>query len=174
MQRSDQVYSVCMNVLWKVIRSVRVKALSLVEVSISLVIIGLLIAGALQGWKWVDSAKVTTTINQVLQIQAAAQAYKNTHGGLPEAQVFWQELQEFGGPTTRNGQAVSALGARFEYQQHDNNVQLSPLTAAQGLQIKNALDRRESLDQGWIRLSGDRASLDMASKAKSQALLISL
>lgn len=162
-----------MNIIHK-LRSIfkkKCKALSLVEISISLVIIGLLAAGALQGWKFVESTKITNTVNQILQIQTSAQSYFSAHYKKPSAATFWQEVESFGGPKV-NEKMLTAIGAEFKIE--NDKLELAPLNAAQALQIKNALDQNDKLNEGWIKIEGvvDKAGLELNSKEKKYKLII--
>lgn len=76
----------------------RLKALSIIEISIALIVIGLVTATAVQGWKWVESSRIAAMANQIVQLQAAVQNYKNAHGNLPVNETFWDNLQAYGGP----------------------------------------------------------------------------
>lgn len=119
----------------------KIKALSLIEVSIVLIIIGIITAGALQGWKYITGTKITATINQIIQIQSAAQLYKNNNHQLP-TENFWKIIEDYGGPTittTDNQQTVhSAIGPAFEKQQN-NTITLGPIKPQYAQQIKKSI-----------------------------------
>lgn len=65
---------------------------TLVELAISLMIIGLLIGGVLKGEELMDNARVTTTVKQVQSYRTAYTSFENAYGMLPGDMVS---------PTTR-------------------------------------------------------------------------
>lgn len=56
---------------------------TLVELAISLVVIGLLIGGVLKGRELIDNARVNTTIRQIRAFDAAANIFRDTYAALP-------------------------------------------------------------------------------------------
>jgi len=61
----------------------RLKAFSLVELAISLVIIGLLIGGILKGQELLESARLKTIMTQLNQYRLAANTFVDRYGALP-------------------------------------------------------------------------------------------
>jgi prepilin-type N-terminal cleavage/methylation domain-containing protein len=59
------------------------KGFTLVELAISMVIIGLLIGGMLKGYKVIEQARVTATVTQVAAIDGAAKTFYDTYSYLP-------------------------------------------------------------------------------------------
>jgi prepilin-type N-terminal cleavage/methylation domain-containing protein len=59
------------------------KGFSLVELTIVMVVIGLMIGGILKGQALFKHSRVTATIEKVSTIAAAAKTFKDTYGGLP-------------------------------------------------------------------------------------------
>jgi prepilin-type N-terminal cleavage/methylation domain-containing protein len=59
------------------------KGFTLIELSIVLVIIGLLVGGILVAQSVVETAKITSQINQFQQLDIAASQFKNKYGQLP-------------------------------------------------------------------------------------------
>jgi hypothetical protein len=152
----------------------RCKAITLIEVSIGLVIIGLMTFAALKGWKWVESTRLNSTISQILQIQSAHQSFKQTtHKNITK----WQDITPFGGPTpNEHDQVASSIGANFRIV--NSNLILSPLNALQAYQIKNSLDQNPDLSKGWITVSDTsnnvKTTLDLNTTAKEYQLNIEL
>lgn len=56
---------------------------TLVELAIVIVIIGLLVAGVLQGKELIEQAKINSQISQVVQFASAANTFKAKYNGLP-------------------------------------------------------------------------------------------
>ncbi len=56
---------------------------TLVEISIVMIIIGLLIGGTFGGMKLIDNMKVTRTIRDFKTIESATMTFKDTYGRLP-------------------------------------------------------------------------------------------
>lgn len=61
----------------------RLKAFSLVELAIALVIIGLLIGGVLKGQELLESARLKTIITQLNQYRLATNTFVDRYGALP-------------------------------------------------------------------------------------------
>lgn len=83
------------------------KGFSLVEISIVLVIIGLLLGGVLKGQKLIENAKITTLYKDLQGIKTAFYAYKDTYGVYPgnysevtrrvtSEDQFWDDLKTRG------------------------------------------------------------------------------
>lgn len=56
---------------------------TLVELAISLVVIGLIVGGTLRGREMIRSAQITSTIAQIKSFDAAASTFRDTYGALP-------------------------------------------------------------------------------------------
>jgi prepilin-type N-terminal cleavage/methylation domain-containing protein len=59
------------------------KAFTLVEISIVLVIIGLIIGGVLTGQQIIENARITNAVNAIQAYEAAFQSYSQNYGVLP-------------------------------------------------------------------------------------------
>ncbi|PZP56535.1 MAG: hypothetical protein DI586_03280 [Micavibrio aeruginosavorus] len=56
---------------------------TLVELSIVMIIIGLLIGGILKGQQLIENSRINATISQVKAFQAATNTFRDSYGGLP-------------------------------------------------------------------------------------------
>lgn len=65
------------------LRHQRRRAFTLIELSIVLVIIGLIIGGALTGQQIIQNARITNAINNIQSYQAQFQTYQQNYGALP-------------------------------------------------------------------------------------------
>lgn len=141
-------------------KNVRVKAISLVEISISLLIIGLVLAGAYQGIKYLKTVQTGNTANQIVQIKVSLEAYKKAHAGkAPAADNFWKELEPFGGPNSADNKVKSDLGPT--YQIEDNKIKLIPIDPPQASNIKNNLDLRDDESTGWLKHENGGLEMDI-------------
>lgn len=59
------------------------KGFTLVELAISIVVIGLIIGGILKGGELLDNSQVNTGIRQIKAYESATQMFRETHGALP-------------------------------------------------------------------------------------------
>jgi len=79
------------------------KAFSLVELSIVLIIIGLLVAGVTSGSKLIKQAKINRVIAEVNDIISSAKVFQATYGQLPgdfdDATSFWSVYNSSSNPT---------------------------------------------------------------------------
>ena len=70
---------------------------TLVELSIALVIIGLLVGGILVGRDLIESARIRTQVRQIEQLNTAANTFKNKYGSLP-GDIHQTKAAQFGFP----------------------------------------------------------------------------
>ncbi len=61
----------------------RNKGFTLVELSIVMIIIGLLIGGILKGQQLIENAKINATISQITSYKTAVNTFRDSYGGLP-------------------------------------------------------------------------------------------
>ncbi len=59
------------------------KGFTLVELAISLVVIGLIIGGVLRGKEMIHNAQISSTMSQIKSFDAAAATFRDTYGALP-------------------------------------------------------------------------------------------
>lgn len=77
------------------------KGFTLVELSIVLIIIGLLVGGVLIGQNLIESAKLSAFVSQMQQIDAAAAIFKDKYKALPgDADLARVAIRGTGGPMT--------------------------------------------------------------------------
>lgn len=142
----------------KSVNQAKLKAITLIELSIGLIIMGLLLLGALQGWKWIESTRVSTTIQQIMQIQAAVTTYKQTYHKYPDDK-FFETIREFGGlkPADSTGDtALSAIGATFKgYKKADATIELDGLKPLEVEHIKSKLDPTDNVSEGWLSVQAE-------------------
>ncbi|MBV8059927.1 MAG: prepilin-type N-terminal cleavage/methylation domain-containing protein [Alphaproteobacteria bacterium] len=89
------------------IRNRQCRAFTLIELSIVLVIIGLIIGGALTGQQIIQNARITNAINNLQSYQAQFQTYQQNYGALPGDDA--SAVTRFGvGVTNGDGNGVIA------------------------------------------------------------------
>ena len=72
-----------MSIYFRKRRAARLAAFTLVELAIVLVIIGLIIGGVLTAQQITQNARITSAIQGIKSVQAAAQSYNQNYGVLP-------------------------------------------------------------------------------------------
>lgn len=90
------------------------KAFTLVELSIVLVIIGLIIGGVLTGQQIIQNARVTNALNTVQAYQAQFQTYVQNYGALPGDDVNAPARFPSAVPATPVGNGDGALQGSFD------------------------------------------------------------
>jgi len=92
------------------------KAFSLVELSIVLIIIGLLVAGVSSGTKLITQAKINRIIQDYANYDQAVSTFKATYDSWPgdytEASIIWS------GETNGNGDNIIAGGESLQFWRH--------------------------------------------------------
>lgn len=86
---------------------------TLVEVSIVLVVIGLLIGSVLVAVNILQNARITSTISTLQSIQSAVSTYNQNYGALPGDDV--QATTRFGTAVSNNGGGDGVIGTSSSY-----------------------------------------------------------
>lgn len=103
-----------MNIDHDNIKEKKLKAVSLIEVSFVMIIAGFLMMMAMQGWKYVEQAKLHGMVQQITQIRMAHDETKSSIHLTKEN--FMQELEKHGGPKTKENCVYMAF-AKCECEQ---------------------------------------------------------
>lgn len=96
-----------MSIKCKKITEKQLEAVSLIEVSFVMIIAGFLMMMAMQGWKYVEQAKLYGMVQQITQIRMAYDETKNSMNLTTEN--FMQELEQRGGPKTKENMVYMAF-----------------------------------------------------------------
>ncbi|GHS95182.1 hypothetical protein AGMMS49949_09400 [Alphaproteobacteria bacterium] len=98
-----------------------VPGFSLIEISIVLVIVGILMGSVFKGKNLLDQAKVNATVTEFLQIQAAVSSYGKEAELFASPENIWKKLAEVGlwaqpqAPTSRLGGVFSVFESGGTY-----------------------------------------------------------
>lgn len=105
-------------------RARNVKGFTLVELSIVLVIIGLIIGGVLTGQQIIQNARITNGINNIQAYQAQFQTYAQNYGALPgddpSASTRFSSLSDV--KTAVNGNNDGKVGTASSFDTADTTV----------------------------------------------------
>ncbi len=98
-------------------------AFTLIELSIVIVIIGILVGGILGGQSLIRNAEIKTVISEVSKYKAAAIQFKDQYNGLPgdlaDANSYWTGANPGNGDgVIGTAAAASATGEMFEFWNH--------------------------------------------------------
>ncbi|MAP25145.1 MAG: hypothetical protein CMM87_06415 [Rickettsiales bacterium] len=98
----------------------KLSAFSLIEVSIALVIIGLMVGGALKGKQLIRSARLNNTVQQMQHLQSSMTSYFDANqtypgGDLTNQQQVWIDLANFEGTEKPEAESPKAkVGGRVK------------------------------------------------------------
>jgi prepilin-type N-terminal cleavage/methylation domain-containing protein len=110
-----------------------VQGFSLIEVSLVLVIIGVLMGAALKGKTLLDSAKINSTSIEFLHLQSACQLYGKSSELLEDPHLVWEKLASVGLLPSAD-KPMSRLGGVFTIQNNSETVFLRLGGGAEGNQ----------------------------------------
>ncbi len=83
----------------------QLQAVSLIEVSFVMIIAGFLMMMAMQGWKYVEQAKMYGMVQQITQMRIAYDEAKNTSNLTEEN--FMEVLYQHGGPKVNQDKCIN-------------------------------------------------------------------
>ncbi len=90
------------------------RGFTLVELSIVLVIIGLIIGGVLTGQQIIQNARITRTINDMQAYQAQFQTYAQNYGALPGDDLSASTRFPSAGVTSGGGDGLVGTGSSYD------------------------------------------------------------
>lgn len=132
----------------------KLRAISLIEVSFSLIIMGVLLTAALQGWKWMEKAKLHNVTQQIMQIKVANENMRTMNIYVNDTDKYFEILYKYGGPKNSEGIIKTGIGGGFVCERvSPAEMSLSALSENQANQIKQSVDPSE--DGGWVTIQQD-------------------
>ena len=165
----------------------KLPAFSLIEVSIALVIIGLMVGGALKGKQLIRSARLNNTVQQMQHLQSSITSYFDANHDYPgrdpiDQKQVWIDLANFEGTEKPEKDSPKAkVGGRVELVKDSNGLQgywlkladendKGVLTPAEA-KIFLSKNNEYSTDTGRVRILNDSTNqclngnkLDMSKK----------
>jgi len=147
------------------------KGFSLIEISIAILIIGIILSFGIKGYKMIDKANLSSLANQISQYQIGIKMFIDAEGRLPgitndgfSEQLFWKELtrENYISAEMQNGHASTKIGGVISASCINGNIFLKIeslngagiLTPKQAEQIDKNLDTG-SPNVGKIKATGD-------------------
>jgi prepilin-type N-terminal cleavage/methylation domain-containing protein len=95
-------------------RRTAIRGFTLIELSIALVIIGLLTGGILVGQELIEQSKIRVIMNEKIKIESAVMAFRDKYGGVPgdltNATTFWGAQADCSYYGTPDGTAATCNG----------------------------------------------------------------
>jgi len=147
------------------------KGFSLIEISIAILIIGIILSFGIKGYKMIDKANLSSLVNQISQYQIGIKMFSDSEGRLPgitndgfSEKLFWEELvkENYISAEVQNGHATTKVGGIISASCINGNIFLKieslngngALTPKQAEQIDKTLDTGLP-HTGKIRAAGD-------------------
>lgn len=125
----------------------KLQAMSLIEMSFIMIIAGIFMAMALQGWKYVEHARFYSISQQILQMKVASENMRYTY---VEVDNYLQTLETHGGPKTVDGKIKAGTYGVFECTSVSPvTIKLANLKPEQAEKLKGMLHIGDQNDE-WI------------------------
>lgn len=124
---------------------------SLIEISIAIIIIGIMISFSIKGYELVKYANISATVEQINQYKIAVRMYQDLNGSIPgkiddklNPQQFWKELADskLAKVTSNNDKQPSSIGGVFSVELINGELFLilSNINAKQAYYIDSKID----------------------------------
>lgn len=124
---------------------------SLIEISIAIIIIGIMISFSIKGYELVKYANISATVEQINQYKIAVRMYQDLNGSIPgkiddrlDPKQFWQELADskLAKVTSNTDKQQSNIGGVFSVELINGELFLilSNISSKQAYYIDSKID----------------------------------